>query len=118
MRKRHPDVGAGDADIIVALGGDGFMLQTLHAFLGTGKPIYGMNLGSVGFLMNEYRPDKLIERLERGRTGRHPSLAHEGCRPPAAPPRRWPSMKSRCCAKPGRPPRSVSRWTSGCGSRN
>jgi NAD+ kinase len=64
MRKRHPDVGAADADIIVALGGDGFMLQTLHAFLGTGKPIYGMNLGSVGFLMNEYRPDKLIGRLE------------------------------------------------------
>jgi len=63
MRKRHHDVGASDADIIVALGGDGFMLQTLHAFLGTGKPIYGMNLGSVGFLMNEYRPDKLIERL-------------------------------------------------------
>jgi NAD+ kinase len=63
MRKRHRDVGAGDADIIVALGGDGFMLQTLHAFLGTGKPIYGMNLGSVGFLMNEYRPDTLIERL-------------------------------------------------------
>jgi len=63
MRKRHPDVGATDADIIVALGGDGFMLQTLHAFLGTGKPIYGMNLGSVGFLMNEYRPDKLIDRL-------------------------------------------------------
>lgn len=64
MRERHPDVGATDADIIVALGGDGFMLQTLHAFLGTGKPIYGMNLGSVGFLMNEYRPDKLVERLE------------------------------------------------------
>ncbi|HEX4118278.1 MAG TPA: NAD kinase [Rhizomicrobium sp.] len=63
MRKRHRDVGAVDADIIVALGGDGFMLQTLHAFLGTGKPIYGMNLGSVGFLMNEYRPDALIERL-------------------------------------------------------
>jgi NAD+ kinase len=63
MRKRHRDVGATDADIIVALGGDGFMLQTLHAFLGTGKPIYGMNLGSVGFLMNEYRPDTLIERL-------------------------------------------------------
>ena len=63
MRKRHHDVGATDADIIVALGGDGFMLQTLHAFLGTGKPIYGMNLGSVGFLMNEYRPDQLIERL-------------------------------------------------------
>jgi len=64
MRQRHKDVGAKEADIIVALGGDGFMLQTLHKFLGTGKPIYGMNLGSVGFLMNEYRTENLIERLE------------------------------------------------------
>src|ERR1700744_3867395 len=64
MRQRHKDAGAADADIVVALGGDGFMLQTLHAFLGTGKPIYGMNLGSVGFLMNEYRTENLIERLE------------------------------------------------------
>src|SRR6201985_2300011 len=63
MRERHADAGAANADIIVALGGDGFMLQTLHAFLGTGKPIYGMNLGSVGFLMNEYRTENLIERL-------------------------------------------------------
>ncbi len=47
----------------MALGGDGFMLQTLHAFLDTGKPIYGMNLGSIGFLMNEYRDADLEERL-------------------------------------------------------
>src|ERR1700739_3031309 len=73
MRERHPDVGAADADIIVALGGDGFMLQTLHAFLGKGKPIYGMNLGSVGFLMNEYRKDDLLARLEAaGRATVHP----------------------------------------------
>lgn len=51
------------ADIVVALGGDGFMLQTLHRFLGTEKPIYGMNRGSVGFLMNEFREDGLIERI-------------------------------------------------------
>ncbi|MEO7055005.1 MAG: NAD kinase [Rhizomicrobium sp.] len=63
MRRRHTDAGPADADIVVALGGDGFMLQTLHAFLGTGKPIYGMNLGSVGFLMNEYRTEDLIGRL-------------------------------------------------------
>ena len=63
MRQRHKDAGAADAEIVVALGGDGFMLQTLHAFLGTGKPIYGMNLGSVGFLMNEYRTENLLERL-------------------------------------------------------
>jgi NAD+ kinase len=52
-----------DADIIVALGGDGFMLQTLHAFMNTGKPIYGMNCGSVGFLMNEFHVNGLRERL-------------------------------------------------------
>src|ERR1700743_540533 len=63
MRARHPNAGPDAADIIVALGGDGFMLQTLHAFLGKGKPIYGMNLGSVGFLMNEYRTENLLERL-------------------------------------------------------
>lgn len=51
------------ADVVVALGGDGFMLQVLHRFLGTEKPIYGMNRGSVGFLMNEFREDGLIERI-------------------------------------------------------
>jgi NAD+ kinase len=54
---------ASEADVIVALGGDGLMLQALHAYMNTGKPIYGMNRGSVGFLMNEYRPDGLPERL-------------------------------------------------------
>ncbi|MBS0472093.1 MAG: NAD kinase [Proteobacteria bacterium] len=63
MRRRHADAGADAAEVIVALGGDGFMLQTLHSFLTSKKPIYGMNLGSVGFLMNEYREDDLEERL-------------------------------------------------------
>ena len=63
MRQRHADSGPENADVIVALGGDGFMLQTLHAFVKTGKPIYGMNLGSVGFLMNEYRAEDLAGRL-------------------------------------------------------
>jgi NAD+ kinase len=48
---------------IVALGGDGLMLQSLHRFMGSGKPIYGMNRGSVGFLMNEYQSAGLRERL-------------------------------------------------------
>ena len=64
MRARHKDAGADACDIVVALGGDGFMLQTLHAFLNKWKPIYGMNVGSVGFLMNEYREDDLEARLE------------------------------------------------------
>jgi NAD+ kinase len=63
MHARHPDAGPRDADIVVALGGDGFMLQTLHAFIGKNKRIYGMNLGSVGFLMNEYRTENLLARL-------------------------------------------------------
>ncbi len=52
-----------NAQVIVALGGDGFMLETLHRTLQTGKPIYGMNRGSVGFLMNDYNEDKLPERI-------------------------------------------------------
>jgi NAD+ kinase len=52
------------ADVIVALGGDGLMLQTLHRFMDTQKPIYGMNRGSVGFLMNEYREDDLEQHIE------------------------------------------------------
>jgi len=73
MRALHDDAGPDKADIIIALGGDGFMLQTLHSFLGKGKPIYGMNLGSVGFLMNEYRQDDLLTRLaEAERAVVHP----------------------------------------------
>nr|WP_221244446.1 NAD kinase [Neoroseomonas alkaliterrae] len=51
------------AEVIVALGGDGFMLETLHRFLGRGIPVYGMNRGSVGFLMNDYREEALPERI-------------------------------------------------------
>ena len=53
-----------DADVIIALGGDGFMLQTIHRTHKRGVPIFGMNCGSVGFLMNDYTPDDLLGRLE------------------------------------------------------
>lgn len=53
-----------DADVVVALGGDGFMLRALHANMKRGIPVYGMNRGSVGFLMNTYSEDDLLERLE------------------------------------------------------
>jgi NAD+ kinase len=69
-----------DADVIVALGGDGLMLQTLHKFMKSGKPIYGMHRGTVGFLMNDYAIDGLIERLTAARiTVIHPLLmrAHD-----------------------------------------
>ena len=54
----------GDAEFIVALGGDGQMLQVLHQFIGSGIPIYGMNCGSIGFLMNELSFDQLDRKLE------------------------------------------------------
>jgi hypothetical protein len=51
------------AEVIVALGGDGLMLQTLRKFMRSGTPIYGMHRGTVGFLMNEFQPDGLKQRL-------------------------------------------------------
>jgi NAD+ kinase len=51
------------ADVIVALGGDGFMLQTLHQTMNSGKLVYGMNRGSVGFLMNRYSTENLTDRI-------------------------------------------------------
>jgi NAD+ kinase len=51
------------ADVIVPLGGDGFMLETLHTELALARPIYGMNLGTVGFLLNSFAPDNLAERI-------------------------------------------------------
>lgn len=63
LAERYGDAKIGDAQVIVALGGDGFMLETLHRYLPQGLPIYGMNCGSVGFLMNAYHEDGLAERL-------------------------------------------------------
>ncbi len=73
LTARYGDAGPEEADVIVALGGDGFMLQTLHANMGRGVAIYGMNRGSVGFLMNGYDAENLPERLERAEPVRvHP----------------------------------------------
>jgi NAD+ kinase len=63
LAKRYGDAGAENADVVVALGGDGHMLQILHRFVSTGIPIYGMNRGTVGFLMNDFAESKLAERL-------------------------------------------------------
>lgn len=63
LAARYGEARPEEADAIVALGGDGFMLETLHDHLHCGLPIYGMNRGSVGFLMNDYAEDALPERL-------------------------------------------------------
>ncbi|HEX7340633.1 MAG TPA: NAD(+)/NADH kinase, partial [Rhodanobacteraceae bacterium] len=60
------------ADVVVALGGDGFMLRALHAQLGHGLPVYGMKLGRVGFLMNRYLADGLPGRIAAA----HPAVLH------------------------------------------
>ena len=63
LAERYGEVSREEAQVVVALGGDGFMLETLHANLGAHRPIYGMNRGSVGFLMNDYSEDDLLERV-------------------------------------------------------
>jgi NAD+ kinase len=62
---RFGDCPVAQADLVVSLGGDGFMLETLHRLLGSNRPVYGMNCGSVGFLMNPFKEDDLPGRLAR-----------------------------------------------------
>ena len=66
----YPSKPPADADVIVALGGDGFMLQTIHRFISRGKPIFGMNRGSVGFMMNPYSTDDLLGQIRRAEVAR------------------------------------------------
>ena len=63
LRARYGHVEIAAASVVVALGGDGLMLQTLHKVLPLGVPVYGMNFGTVGFLMNDFNADDLTERL-------------------------------------------------------
>ena len=79
LRKRYQWAGEDDAETLVALGGDGFMLQTLHAMLedGASRPVFGMNRGTFGFLMNEWRLDRLLERIEAAKHIRVAPLSME-----------------------------------------
>ena len=70
LTARYSSVQPAKAEVVVALGGDGFMLQTLHRMLGRQTAIFGMNRGSVGFLLNEYREAGLLPRLRRAETVR------------------------------------------------
>src|ERR1700674_16277 len=66
--KRYGNFSPAKADVLVALGGDGLMLQTLHKFMQSGKPIYGMHRGTVGFLMNDFHEKNLPERINAAET--------------------------------------------------
>lgn len=70
LRSRYDWVDLREADMVVALGGDGFMLQTLHGMLGRKRPVpvFGMNLGTVGFLMNDWREDDLEARISKAKS--------------------------------------------------
>jgi len=73
LRARYGDAALAEADVVVALGGDGFMLETVHRLIHQDTPIYGMNRGTVGFLMNAYQEDGLHERIARAQpTTLHP----------------------------------------------
>ncbi len=63
LERKYGNVPPKEADIIVALGGDGFMLSTQHRFMNSGIPVYGMNKGTVGFLMNQYKETGLKKRI-------------------------------------------------------
>ena len=69
LRRRYRWAEVDDAEVLVAIGGDGFMLQTLHHMLESNRPrpVFGMNRGTVGFLMNEWRIDQLAERIAKAK---------------------------------------------------
>jgi NAD+ kinase len=79
LRERYDWADASSAETLVALGGDGFMLQTLHSMLDADnpKPVFGMNRGTVGFLMNDWRLDRLAERISRAKAIRVAPLRME-----------------------------------------
>lgn len=77
LEARYPHLPPTRADIVVCLGGDGYMLRALHQFMKRGTPIYGMNRGTVGFLMNEYREAGLLKRLAAAKPiALHPLRMH------------------------------------------
>ena len=79
LRRRYRWSDTDNSDILVVLGGDGFMLQTLHRMLDAGlpKPVFGMNRGTVGFLMNDWRLDRLEERIANAKAIRVAPLQME-----------------------------------------
>ena len=80
LKKRYPTVPLEEADVIVALGGDGFMLQTLHETLHLNIPIFGMNRGTFGFLMNEFKQTDLDKRIDKSESYKlHPLRMRVTC---------------------------------------
>jgi NAD+ kinase len=105
----HDWVPLDEADAVVVLGGDGFMLQVLHQMLDLDRvvPAYGLNLGTVGFLMNKQKSSRsLEERLSRARPVAISPLRMDAVTNAVKRKAIMPSTKSRCCARRARPPSS------------
>ena len=115
LEAKYGGVPVDEADIIVALGGDGLMLQTLHKCLHTGTPIFGMNYGSIGFLMNPFEEDNLHARIASAKLSVLHPLHMSAFALMAAATRLWLLMRSRFCAKPRKPPNSKFRLMAMCG---
>ena len=98
--KRYGNVTPVKADVVVALGGDGLMLRTLHRLMKSGKPIYGMHRGTVGFLMNEFREKGLHERLAAAQTTVIHPLVMRARDIKGSCTSTTPSTRSRCSARP------------------
>ena len=115
LRKRYDFVPMEEAELILALGGDGFLLQTLHAMLDRDRvcPVFGMNRGTVGFLMNEWRLDALPERLARAKSFSVAPLEMTATTEDGRASSTMRSTRSRCSARPARPPGSRFRSTAG-----
>ena len=114
LTKRYGNAEVKRADAIVALGGDGLMLQTMHRHLNSRVPIYGMNRGSVGFLLNDYRENGLKERLAKAAiTIIHPlrMTAHVNTGDAQE---ALAIKRSHCSGRSTRPPSSRSRSTARC----
>ena len=80
LKKKYGEYPLDQADVLVALGGDGSLLHALHQTLDCDKPVFGMNRGSVGFLLNEYQEGGLIERIEKSqRFDLHPLEMRATC---------------------------------------
>jgi NAD+ kinase len=118
LTARYGTVDWQSADILVVLGGDGTMLRVMHRVISDPKPIFGMNCGTVGFLMNRFDIEDLPRRLTAAkRSAIHPLLmrARDAT---AARSARSRSTRSRCCARPRRRPRSASISTGSSGCRS
>jgi len=79
LRQRYGNVAPDQADVLVVLGGDGFMLHTLHEHVDLGKPVFGMRLGQVGFLMNRFSEQDLVERIGQARAVELSPLTMTAC---------------------------------------